>query len=578
MLLRVLFLILIAFDVHAAPRCKFVHSTGSLATAGPTFKSKYEAPAPTPLKRSELPTEAKAKKLGFKFVPDTNDLFVKLTPDSSFVKIGTVKIASESFLYEWADHSSSVEWIKGGGIHEWEMNQILSDPPQKAGKGYYVSIKSHDSIHYGDAATIFRPKKQMVYIGNLSPEISAKLSKAQILKLKELGIDALQVAHAPTWFSIINHELLIRPVKLGGEYLFEAAQTKNGLENLIQVTFEMANPYSKDQTLRVQKRTPKELNDFILQYEIDKSPYWGISDIFDMKYIASIYAKQSLAEPVTIKKMHTIGKSYSANKKTVDLKEIQSLDQFLSAASKIIGSKLEFRDYGAIMGPELKSNTDHITMSISNLQQMQKNKFLKTESKASSDFVYKDVLVEYPSIENYKQFAKILSPKLLEKLNSSSKRSLSAKESEQLNRELLIELTEGLFDKTKQSRIVFLATGERKVTPMSLYVAFVSIHPFTEGNGRSARLFYEMLQLKLGKKQHTAEFTAPVFDLDLLVAPALLEQTLITGLALKIWIAASKNDQEFLERNVIALRALSELDTTDFIVTSFPEAQEAIGY
>lgn len=96
--------------------------------------------------------------------------------------------------------------------------------------------------------------------------------------------------------------------------------------------------------------------------------------------------------------------------------------------------------------------------------------------------------------------------------------------------------------------------GNHGIGPFDFYSAFMSLHPLTDGNGRTGRLLYEYLNWKQSGK--IIPVTLPIFDMDLFESAERVNSELVNGTLLHDWVAAAQSDAEFLNRAEQALKAL----------------------
>lgn len=528
-----------------------------------------------PRENVSVPSAEQFEKAGFELNSKTHVLSGALTKKSPPIKIGQIEILDAPFLYEWADIESSNQWIKQGGIKKAEMDHYLTRRSyMAAGQGYYVSKNPIDSQDYGLGLTVFRPKRKMIVLN--APRTSfvkpSDFSREFMLRLLQAGVDAIVVPTTlGSWYNVIRIDPLIRPTSFGGEYLFQAAQTKEGWNDLFDLatgleSFKVPSKSRPDLFRR-------SLFAFAEKSKLDQSPYWAASDIFDIRYVASVYKKMDMVEPLSIKKMIEIGKSYAKRKKDIDLGTINSLAKFQEAANYLFDTKIDFRNHGAEMGPDI-STRKYIRTTKTAAVELQKNPFLNViEKRVLKNHV--DLEVHYPSVRNYQKYQDLLSADLIAEIQKLPAKSYESETANSLNQRIMQELTAHLFNKKSYEALARVwQIGE--MDALSLYRTFVSIHPFGEANGRSARLFYEVLMLRNKNLNRVNEtnLTLPLFDMDLLGTHKNMEKSLNLGLVLKIWIAEAVNDNDFAQRNYQALQMLMENEKSKDFVEPFPEMKD----
>jgi Ankyrin repeats (3 copies) len=186
MLLRAMFIVILFFQISAfasVPMCRDLFAEQKNISPAQVLKSD------------------KLSKYNFK-LNDQNQL-IDLTDNSI---VGTLDVIKPTHLYEWAPLDYHQTWVHNGSISKSDMLEILKEPGQSMGRGYYVSTNPFDSSEYGDGLTIFKTNGPVV---KLAPEASgwSRCDKPQYLnRLQAAGIDALisKYHSMTTWLSIIS--------------------------------------------------------------------------------------------------------------------------------------------------------------------------------------------------------------------------------------------------------------------------------------------------------------------------------------------------------------------------------------
>lgn len=208
-------------------------------TAAPSTVTSAAQPVVAPSVWS-LPTyrdyknELKAKKLaaqGFKI--EAGLLYdIKATPLEP-VLLGKLKVIETKYVFQWADKEFHDAYLAAGGIPKDFLKEVLADPGQAAGKGFYVSFDPADSSSYGDSLTVFQPKGPIValeYIQAISQLVNSDTAFVQ--RLSDAGVHGLRSeGYSPTWISMINAEALQKAQNLSAElfHLFAKDQKYKGI-------------------------------------------------------------------------------------------------------------------------------------------------------------------------------------------------------------------------------------------------------------------------------------------------------------------------------------------------------------
>ncbi|MBC7458825.1 MAG: hypothetical protein H7235_11130, partial [Bdellovibrionaceae bacterium] len=165
----------------------------------------------------EYKNELKEKKLlaqGLK-VQDGLLYDIKTTPLTP-VLLGKLKVIEAKYAFEWNDKEFHDSYLAAGNFSKEFMKDILTDPGQAAGKGFYFSFDPADSSSYGDSLTVFQPKSPIVAL-EYDPTIATLVGSdtAFVQRLSEAGVHGLRYqGYQQTWISIINAEALQKPQNL----------------------------------------------------------------------------------------------------------------------------------------------------------------------------------------------------------------------------------------------------------------------------------------------------------------------------------------------------------------------------
>jgi hypothetical protein len=127
--------------------------------------------------------------------------------------IGELSLVDAPFLYEWASKSYHKIWVGNGGIDKNEMTEIIKEPAQVGGKGYYVSTDPVDSETFGNALTVFKANGPLLVIQKNNYVVTAPTEF--VMRMQGAGIEAIQMTNfRSTWLSVISAKHLKIPKKM----------------------------------------------------------------------------------------------------------------------------------------------------------------------------------------------------------------------------------------------------------------------------------------------------------------------------------------------------------------------------
>jgi hypothetical protein len=286
----------------------------------------------------------------------------------------------------------------------------------------------------------------------------------------------------------------------------------------------------------------------------DSNIYKAVIEIFDLRTVATLSEPQKLAEPIQLSTMKKAALGYLEGSKQLQFKSIGSLDSFLRAGKLIYGISPKLRSKSYLMTEANQSDSQTIELSEKALSILKKNSILTLtpSDEGGSKKLKPKFYVEYLTLEKSKIFLSLLSPGLQSEIKSFIQRGrvvdYENPKIQNLMQEALKEITQALMD--PKSLVGQSFGGIFLKTPEDFYRLFISLHPFHDGNGRMARLYYQIVQEKLrtSPEETRSSLDLAIYDLDLYLESVEFGSALAIGTALKYWASQAKDDAEFLVR------------------------------
>lgn len=267
----------------------------------------------------------------------------------------------------------------------------------------------------------------------------------------------------------------------------------------------------------------------------EASEFFSLFDLFDLASIG----KKGLQESVSFQDMRSSSKLYSKGMSEIDLKEIQSVGDFNKAAKKAFGFDYKARssdvqmttfkgEYELKVAPRIYEN-----IARNNLLDVKK---IISRKKST------EIEVVYFSIEHIEQSKSLFTKPQYEKI-------ISMTDPEMATEYAVSTLLNSFFEPKKFKELVKTILPGHQYNAYSVYQAFISLHPFKDGNGRAARLYYRWLVTNhFPKESLNPHLLINEYDI-FKPANALEDQSAFTWYATRLWVLAGKDDHEVIERS-----------------------------
>ncbi len=181
----------------AAVRCESVFLSATSSQVLPWSPATNARFYQGPLNRQAL------QAAGFQLKADGTLVDVK----NRHISVGKLKTFETKYLFEWEDRDIHQVLMSGGVSHTW-MAEIIKEPGQLAGKGFYVSVDPRDSENYGTHLTTFETRGPVILLraDNIYDFRNGEATSKMVTRLAQAGVDGLTYSgYQETWIAMISN-------------------------------------------------------------------------------------------------------------------------------------------------------------------------------------------------------------------------------------------------------------------------------------------------------------------------------------------------------------------------------------
>lgn len=580
-----------------------LHGSSSLAAMSCTRLFSVET---NPLLKN---IESRLSKLGYE---KTDNVLYKISTTGQKEPIGTIEVINPLYLYEWQDQEYHEAWVSGDGINAADMNRIIASPPQAIGRGFYVSLDPVDSSYYGTHLTIFETSKPLVilYSGGLDKVFNDEKTVNDLRQIGFAGARGtatwLNIFNESYLGNAkeINTEILanmlvkknqVQPFLLSTLFskksIIDSLQRKSKLKKVFQLSVEkspqgqlqasiLANLFLKDPktVISILKNEKNQLSvikammnslvsaEFlttedaasknlmvaylskVMAYLPKANSFFALFDAFDVATIGN----KKMKEPISYETMLKASESYNDLLQDSTFEKIKSADSFRSVFAPRLGLNFEVRSADVVMSSYQKSEY-YIKVGADFFQALSQNIFLSVNTisarhnrqiPSQSEYVLEP---SYFSLDNLTKTKHLFTAAEYVQVQSLLTDAQSEKNKKAALQMAINILYKKLFDPS-QFELMGSQFPNEKMSAYTLYKTFVSLHPFKDGNGRAARLYYHWL-VKNHFKDEPEFLNLPVHEADLFIRKNSLDvENQADWLLTRLWMLSAKDEKTMVLR------------------------------
>lgn len=405
-----------------------------------------------------------------------------------------------------------------------------------------------------DYATYLEIQKPGNYSGEMNvaalnkPAVLAKAlndlltNKAFIDKIEKLNIGSLSADQK----QLLQASFVQNPKILLNSSLSAEAKIRLAKQLYSEMTIEQMSKVSKTITDQKELSAIADSLNQILESIPSANVFFKLFDLFDIATTNSPKMKEPLPMDVMIK----ASAEYEAAFNQINFRKIKSAESFRQTLESAFHLDFAVRDYDVIMSSYKKRKTN-MTISKAYLTYLKANPFLSIQVIKESNkqpYFETEVEVTYLNLDNSLPLSKLLTGNEKRILTNIRNRNTESSEGEALAF-AIGSLEAKFFDPAFFSAInavINRANPKAPITALSLYKAFVSLHPYKDANGRAARLYYNWLTA-VHFKSETKDPMFFVNESDLFTTPKTSDQE-VAWYNSRLWVSAAKNKEEMIAR------------------------------
>ncbi len=463
------------------------------------------------------------------------------------LKNNLAKTTSKKLVYHWTSLPNYLRWISQGAIDGAEVD-FLNRPSgmgQVYGPGIYLAETSTSSNGFGVAAVTFEiPAGVTILNSNRIQELIGKSLRHDHLSKLGALFPSVRSVFGNWWVG--NHPQLFSQVqdgeKSGAKIQWDKIQMASLIENL-----KTLNTF-REEILYVKKiEALFSYMDGISLYramKVNASAPW--QEFEPHRFEQYRLGREDLIKMVVEERAPMIQESSILGGRMTKESWAQSqIEQLLPLIMNKLSGETKsgaelLRNEGVRAGGNYQGET--FLASESELTELKKNPYLEVVSRQNTNGSGHYVHYYYPDVFHYEKIKNVLSHELLQEIQRHSPDELMANHHlrQHLNKKIMHELLTNVFKKYHGMHAGILEGHSTK-----LLQELISIHPFKDFNGRSMRMYHELLirNLRLKSSIHT------ISDFDLLTSSAKYNEMLTEGA-----IARTKIEMALLKEFINAKR------------------------
>ncbi len=415
------------------------------------------------------------------------------------------RTSEEKIFFHWTKPDIGLRWIQQGFIDSGEV-EFYNTPTgdrQAYGPGIYMASNPTSSEGFGEFCVVFKMAPgTLVYSPEIAKEIFGRDLTTDEMTYLGKQIPFIRDLNGGDWH-LTNSATNLTRVEYAGPYGGDAHMFRGSDQRTMLAAIAKAKTYGDTGYLESFFHLMHYMDGISLQRAIRVAPSNPWSQ-FEPALFENFRAMND--DVLTSKAQTTEAATWGPNEqnrdKWVDTQLKVTLPGLINRLYKSQGAN--FRGHGIRAGGTSDGHTFVATPQ--DLQQLLKNPYLKVEYRPDSTRQGFLVSYNYPSIQNLKNLKPLVSADVYETLSRYSIRQIEADRALEvrLNQTLIADLLRNLLNDLHGKQIDAADFLQR----------YISIHPFSDGNGRSGRLFLQKHLNLVGK-------SLPPFyisDLDLLVS------------------------------------------------------------